>query len=169
MLQVVSCSKFWLQPSDEKSKVDWYSETLNALNCPYIEMCFDDDIIDKNTIIVARNRLDNRLHRARVLNWYKEKSEVQCEVLFIDFGFVQKDCTKDDLYTFKRYFEAAKMPPRCFECCLAEIQPSASNLSGGSKWDYQAVEQFKRTVLGKEVTAKVNTNIQNNIIIRSIK
>lgn len=130
-------------------------------------MCFDDDIIDKNAIMVARNRLNNRLYRARVLNWYKDKSEVQCEVLFIDFGCVQKDCVKDDLYTFKGYFEAAKMPPRCFECCLAEIQPSASNLSGGSKWDYQAVEKFKRMVLGKEVTAKVNI-YKLTITIRSI-
>lgn len=130
-------------------------------------MCFDDDIIEKSTIIVARNRLDDRLYRARVLNWYKGKFEVQCEVLFIDFGFVQKDCSKHDLYTFKGYSEASKMPPRCFECCLAEIQPSASNLSGGSKWDYKAVEKFERMVFGKEVTAKVSLH-KLTFIIRSI-
>lgn len=129
---------------------------LNVRDCSFIEKIFDDEIIDKATTIVARNENDGNLHRARLLNCgLRVRSSAQCTVLFIDFGYTQK-CELNELYTFKEKNNVASMPPRCFECCLAEVQPSTANLNGGNTWDHKAIELFKLHTLENHVKAKVS-------------
>lgn len=64
-----------------------------------------------------------------------------------------------DLFLFKADIEQSQMPPRCFECRLAEIQPSTANISGGHAWDRRVIERFQQTVLNRRVKAEVIFNL----------
>lgn len=119
-----------------------------------VEPCLRDEKIDKRTIIVARNENDGRFYRARVLGRNADEFREEFSIIFIDFGHKQK-CSIDDLFNFSMKIEASQLPPRCFECCLAEIQPSTMNATGGNSWDFEAIELFKSQTRGELVTAKV--------------
>lgn len=149
-----SCSKFWFQPLSEKETVESYDKILNEPDCSIIEPYSVDEPIDKKTIIVARNKTNGRLCRARILASTKCSSRLTYKIIFIDIGQTQ-DCSVDDLFNFNVKVSASQLPPRCFECCLAEIQPSTVNVNGGNLWDFASIDLFKRFDQGKRVVAKV--------------
>lgn len=129
---------------------------FNDLNSPFIENYKVNDAVDKSdTIFGARNHKDGQIYRARILHVKSQVGEqFKCIVSFIDFGYTQ-ECTETDLFNIKQECDAATMPARCFECCLAEIQPSTMNLTGGNTWEKEAVELFKKQTLEKSLIAKV--------------
>lgn len=122
-----------------------------------IEPFNQDDEIIKNRNIVARDKKDgNRLHRARIID-YKLNARSRKRVFlvnFIDFGHSQ-ECSVEDLFVFTKNDEAYKMPPRCFQCCLAEIKPSTVNQTCGYSWDTTAKEEFEEFAKGSTVDVKV--------------
>lgn len=118
--------------------------------------CDDYMAITQASIIVARDHSDNKLYRAQLIGWdYDVKSKMfRGSVRFMDSGRSQK-ITMSDLFLFQQDIEQAKMPARCFECRLAEIQPSTANVSGGHMWDRQVIDKFSEFVLNRRVIAEV--------------
>ncbi|XP_055295310.1 probable ATP-dependent RNA helicase spindle-E [Sitodiplosis mosellana] len=154
---IESCSKFWFRPNSELQRIEHFNRELNERSNQNIEACSDFFGITHDQIIVARDYDDNMLHRARFITWDYDaftNEFKQATVCFIDYGHTQK-CDTKDLYVFTRATEMATMPPRCFQCRLAEIQPSTINLSGGYMWDHRAIQQFKQLLLECEVKAEI--------------
>lgn len=166
-----NCSKFWFQPNAERQTAAFYVRQLNQGNQSDQDLfvaCTDDDLpLNHSTIYVARNHSDQRFHRARLIGYdfNSQTMTFKGTVCFIDMGLTQK-CEPADIYLFTKkgeMLEQATMPPRCFPCRLAEIQPSTSNISGGYLWDRAAIELFNRYTERTEVKAEVwkyseNTN-----------
>lgn len=100
------------------------------------------------------------MYRARLIGWdYSPRSRIfKGTVRFLDSGRSQK-VQMCDLFLFKADIEQSQMPPRCFECRLAEIQPSTANISGGHAWDRRVIERFQQTVLNRRVKAEVIFNL----------
>lgn len=123
-----------------------------------IDGCNDYLTLTQASIIVARDHIDGNLYRARLIGWdYDPKSRIfKGTVRFLDSGRSQK-VQMSDLFTFKRDIdvEQSQMPSRCFECRLAEIQPSTANISGGHTWDRRVIDMFKQSVLNRRVKAEV--------------
>lgn len=155
-MQVESCSKFWFQPKIEKQIVQHFNRELNNPNTSIIERCTDLASAKQSDIIAARNKNDDRLYRGRLISWDYDAftKSYKATVCFIDYGHTQQ-CDLRDLYTFTMETEESTLPPRCFQCRLAEVQPSSGNISGGFKWDNEAIESFKTFVLDRDVKAQV--------------
>lgn len=155
-----NCSKFWFQPTTERHIVSFYVQQLNQRDQDMFVPCTKNDLpLNRSTIYVARNHSDNKFHRARLISYdCSSQMTFKGTVCFIDTGCTQK-CELGDIYVFTKHsetLEQATMPPRCFPCRLAEIQPSTSNISGGYFWDREAVELFKRHTTQCEVKAEVS-------------
>lgn len=150
-----SCSKFWFQPLNEKDRVKKYSKILNDPQFVQYYESVDSDKIDKRLLLVVRDRKSDRLLRAQVCKVDRSRPQKpKFTVMFIDFGHKQ-ECSLDELYTLKLKDDELQMPPRCFECRLAEIEPSTLNRTAGNYWDYDAVELFKTKMRDVKVVAKV--------------
>lgn len=149
-----SCSKFWFQPLSEKERVKKYSKILNDPQFAQYYQSADSDKIDKRSMLVVRDRKRDRLLRAQVCNVDRRNRESKFTVMFIDFGHKQQ-CSLDELYTLKLKDDELRLPPRCFECRLAEIEPSTLNRTAGNYWDFDAVELFKAKLEDVKVVAKV--------------
>lgn len=156
-MQVENCSKFWLQPKSEKEIVKFFNLELNNKDTKIIKQCINTSNIQPSEIIAARDYNNDKLYRARFISWdYDDiRKSYKGNVQFIDYGRTQQ-CDIKDLYTFTERTEQEGASPRAFECKLAEIQASTANLSGGFKWDAQAIELFKSFVLEREVKAQVH-------------
>lgn len=158
--QVENCSKFWFQPTAERQTVAFYVRELNRHDQEIFVPCTDDDLpLNHSTIYVARNHCDKKFYRARLIGYdfNSQTMTFKGTVCFIDTGLTQK-CELADIYLFTKtgeLLEQATMPPRCFPCRLAEIQPSTSNISGGYLWDRAAIELFNSYTQQKEVKVEV--------------
>lgn len=121
-----------------------------------MEQCDDYLKLTRDTIIVAHDHSDGKFYRARLTGWDHDTyaNIFKGSVRFLDSGHSQK-VQMSDLYIFKKDIEQANMPPRCFECRLAEIQPSTANISGGYTWSKRAIEKFQELVHGRHVKAEV--------------
>lgn len=134
---------------------------LNRSDQDLFVPCTDDDLpLNRSTIYVARNHCDQKFYRARLIGYdfNSQTMTFKGTVCFIDTGLTQK-CELADIYLFTKrgeLLEQATMPPRCFPCRLAEIQPSTSNISGGYLWDRAAIELFNGYTQQKEVKAEVS-------------
>lgn len=153
-----NCSKFWFQPNDERQTVAFYVQQLNQKYQDICAPCTSDDLpLNRSTIYAARCYDDDKLYRARVIS-YDFNTIFKGTVCFIDTGLTQK-CEMADIFVFTKrgeIEEQATMPPRCFPCRLAEIQPSTSNISGGYLWDREAIDLFNKFTAGCVVKAEVN-------------
>lgn len=158
-VQVENCSKFWFQPKNERQKLEFFSQELNLNLNDIIKPCHDFATLIEihSEIIVARNHEDQRLYRARLIYWhYDETKDIfNGTVCFIDTGRKQK-CKLNDFYIFTKKSDQSTMPAKCFQCKLAEIMPSMSNLSGGNVWDCGAIELFKGFIFDREIKAQVS-------------
>lgn len=142
-------------------RIEQFGRELNEQSNGIIAPCKEFFDITHEQIIVARDQIDNKLRRARLVVWDLNEYTNEFKpatVCFIDYGYTQT-CAPNDLYVFTRDSEMATMPARCFQCRLAEIQPSTMNLSGGHMWDQRAVQQFKHLLLESQVKAKVSLRI----------
>lgn len=155
-----NCSKFWFQPTSECEAVAAYVQQLNQRDQDIFAPCTDDDLpLNRTTIYVARNHSDDKFYRARLVKYdFNSQNKLKAIVVrFIDTGCTQK-CELADIFVFTKQGETldqASMPPRCFPCRLAEIQPSTSNISGGYYWNRESVEFFKEHTTQREVKAEV--------------
>lgn len=152
-----NCSKFWFQPQSEKQIVEKYEREMNENTRKICKPCIDCTVLNRNMIIAVRDHMDDKLYRARLTEFDCDNSSMSFRgtACFIDTGRSQK-CTLNDIYLFTNSVEQSEMPPRCFPCRLAEIQPSTSNISGGFMWDREAIgllEQFANNNVKAQVKA----------------
>lgn len=75
------------------------------------------------------------------------------QVRLIDSGKIA-DQTIDNIYEYcgknRKFFD---LPPRCFECSLAQIQPS--QIRYGGQWSIEAKTSFENQVLQRTVEIEV--------------
>lgn len=133
---------------------------LNENGHDILKSCTDYTVLNRTMIIVVRDHIDNKLYRARLTEFDCDGVSLSFKgtACFIDTGRTQK-CGLKDIYLFTRAVEQSKMPPRCFPCRLAEVQPSTSNISGGFMWDREAIELFNKFALHSTVTAQVRNSV----------
>ncbi|XP_031618969.1 probable ATP-dependent RNA helicase spindle-E [Contarinia nasturtii] len=155
---VEHCSKFWFQPKSEEQCVENFKRILNENSNGIIDKLVDCAAVTREQIIVARDHCDNKLYRARLVAWEYDCFTLDYKhalVCFIDYGHTQK-CSIDELFVFTcDDNDLATMPPRCFQCRLANIQANTANISGGNLWDHDAISLFKQLVFDVDVTVKI--------------
>lgn len=157
--QVENCSKFWFQPESVKRMVEFYVRELNENGQEISKPCTDYSDLNRTMIIAVRDQIDNKLRRARLNEFNCDSISMKFKGIasFIDTGRTQK-CELKDIYLFTRPVEQSQMPPRCFPCRLAEVQPSTSNISGGFMWDREAIELLNKFALHIKVKAEVRNS-----------
>lgn len=94
----------------------------------------------------------SRYHRAKVIVKGPLK---RYQVQLIDSGRIH-ECQIDQLYhycgTIKNVFD---LPPRCFECRLAQLQPSQIRYPYGV-WSSNAIELFKAKAINQPIEIEVS-------------
>lgn len=152
---VIDPHHFFFLTVDEQVQLQSIYETLNAADGAVGLLPYTDDDIGRirpgQSLVCSIN---GARHRARVLRVSTERGAAaaaaaggwSCSVRLIDFGFEQDDCRLADLLRYPLHTEAgrhlASMPPRCFECRLAELQPSQL-ISDRGLWTEDAVAAFR--------------------------
>lgn len=116
---------------------------------------FTDPTQVKNGQILAAC-LNGDYHRAKILCSTKSETGVLYQCNFIDFGYDHL-VEFDKLRRFRGVSaQFADIPPRVFECRLAEVQPSSMNLDRCT-WPIEAIQFFEGLVGNADVLAKVSS------------
>lgn len=131
---------------------------------PFAE--FDDpDEIDTNGVIAAHDKRKGTYLRARILSTdFDEATEsLLYFVSFIDYGYTGF-CKSNELFRLLDS-EIQNLPPRCFECRLAEVQPAIIR-SETHDWSPEANDTFRQLIDDTDgrVTAEVSHIITHSII-----
>lgn len=115
---------------------------------------FADPTDVKNGQILAAC-LNGDYHRAKIICSTKSEAGVLYKCNFIDFGY-DSDVEFDKLRRFRGVSaQFTDIPPRVFECRLAEVQPSSLN-SERCTWTIEANRFFEGLVTGIVVLARVS-------------
>lgn len=154
---VETCSKFWLQPDIEAATVAKFREELNANKDTLLEQFANKEFehFNKFIIIAATDPADGKLSRARLMDWHLIQNGFLCTVRFIDTGKFEKMSNKH-LYKFKCAAEQSTAKPKCYQCCLAEVQPFQMNMSGGYMWEKNAIQCMEQFIKSGKVKAEVS-------------
>lgn len=117
---------------------------------------FADPTEVKNGQILAAC-LNGDYHRAKILCSTRSETSVLYKCNFIDFGY-DHEVKFDKLRRFRGVSaQFADIPPRVFECRLAEVQPSSMNSERGV-WTTDAKRFFEGLVHDIPVLAKVSSS-----------
>lgn len=82
----------------------------------------------------------------------------------MDFGNTEK-CKLSDVRRFRGVSVGfMAIPPRCFECSLAQVQPSIINAPDGL-WPIKANTLFRELTEGEKVEAEVSECFCNLMIV----
>lgn len=74
-------------------------------------------------VVAAKNSKDGKFYRARLINMGVDNNVDLFTVFFMDIGTTEI-CKLEDLRQFRDRVPQATNLPRCFECRLAQIEPS---------------------------------------------
>lgn len=118
---------------------------------------FDEiDDIDTNVMIAARDKRNGTYFRARILgaDFDEESDSLLYSVFYIDYGHTGL-CKLEEMRRLLND-EMQKLPPRCFECRLAELQPAIVH-SETNDWSQEANDTFRELIdeADQSVTAMV--------------
>lgn len=154
---VETCSKFWLQPDFEAATVVKFRDELNANKDTLLEPFSNKEFehFNKAIIIAATDQTDGKLNRARLMYWHPIRNGFECTVRFIDTGKVEQMSNKH-LYKFKCAAEQSTEKPKCYHCCLTEVQPFQMNMSGGNMWEKNAIQFMETFAKNAKVKAEVS-------------
>lgn len=173
-MQVESCDRFWFQPNRERVIIEKFFDEINPVESSRIlESIVDQDHVQIAEILAARSAEDGNFYRAKVINMDKICEQIVFTVIFIDFGTITK-CDVGDLLKIRNenYTEQTTLPPRCFLCCLAEVQPSVIH-AVKNVWNKDANDLLVGKVRNKRMEFKVEVNLivkmRVNILFISIK
>lgn len=124
----------------------------------------DSEEIDTNVVIAAREKRNGMFFRARIFGSdFDEATESTLfTVFYIDYGHMGV-CKLEELRRLVNQ-ELQNLPPRCFECRLAEIQPTVIR-SETNDWSPEANDIFRNLIDGanRKVTAEVSPIIMHPI------
>lgn len=124
----------------------------------------DSEDIDTNVVIAARDKRNGTFFRARILGSdFDEATESSLfTVFYIDYGHTGV-CKLEELRRLVNQ-EMQNLSPRCFECRLAEIQPTIIR-SETNDWSPEANDIFRSHIdrADGKVTAEVSSIIMHPI------
>lgn len=124
---------------------------------------FEDPTEIRNGQILAA-RFDGDYHRAKIICSTKSETGVLYKCNFIDFGY-DRMIEFDKLRRFRGVSaQFSDIPPRVFECRLAEVQPTSLN-SERCTWTTEANRFFEGLVNDITVCAQVNSICQESVPI----
>lgn len=141
-LQIDSCSRFWFQPEIEFVKVQEFEDYLKNYRKTVLRPLSKNDRmqVGKVLIVAISDCSDLRYHRAKIVAVTAQ--DARYKVKMIDFGKVI-DCSENQFYeycgTSRKFID---LPPRCFECGLAKVQPSQIRYPDGL-WPNAAIDLLK--------------------------
>lgn len=130
--------------------------TGHSRSRPFTE--FDDpEEIDTNGVIAALDKRKGTYLRARVLSNNFDEATISTlySVFYIDYGYTGL-CEWNELFRLSDS-EIRNLPPRCFECRLAEVQPAIIQ-SETHDWSPEANDTFRQLIDDTDgrVTAEVS-------------
>ncbi|CAG9809123.1 unnamed protein product [Chironomus riparius] len=146
---IQSPSRFYFQPKKAINSIDKMKKVIGTNLKSITDFDGLDEIID-NKIMVFNESI---YKRGKIVEYPKE-NEIVFKVLLIDYGNII-DCTVYSFFTgiavkidqrqdiIRSFF---KLPPLCYECKLAEIQPTATQQYG---WSKKAIDGFKELINNK--------------------
>lgn len=157
--QFENCERFWFQPKREDEQIRNISKILNSgqsYGRTLVEFDETDDI-DTNGVIAAREKRSGTFFRARILgSEFDEISDsLVYTVFYIDYGHTGQ-CKLAELRRLLKN-DLQNLPPRCFECRLAELQPAITQ-SETNDWSQDANDLFHDLIdeADGRVTAEVS-------------
>lgn len=83
----------------------------------------------------------------------------------MDYGMTV-NCCSNDIYEFRKNSEYLNTPPRCYECSLAEIQPSAFH-SISNSWDDKTIDVFRSLTINRPNLRETSIDVSFHIFIRN--
>lgn len=130
---------------------------------------FDDtDDIETNGVIAARDKRNGTYYRARILgaDFDEATDSLLYSVFYIDYGHTGL-CKLTEMRRLLNY-EMQNLPPRCFECRLAEVQPAIIQ-SETNDWSQEANDKFRDMIddADQRVTAEVSHIIMHSVFTHS--
>lgn len=157
--QFENCERFWFQPKREDEQIGKIFKMLNSGQSYSRTLAeFDEtDDIDPNGVIAAREKRNGSFFRARILgSEYDEVSDsLVYTVFYIDHGH-NGQCKLEEMRRLLNN-DLQNLPPRCFECRLAELQPAITQ-SETNDWSQDANDLFHDLIdeADGRVTAEVS-------------
>lgn len=146
--------RFFVRASDEDSLMRTIFDELNADLKQF-------DTWDEVTVgAVVAARYCGEFHRAKVINVMRQASRHSYRVRIIDFGMFADVHLGDLRQLLGPAEQFADIPPRVFECRLAEVQPS-SMASDKAVWTVEAVNAFGELIKG--MTTDVCCEVQRMV------
>lgn len=168
MFQFENCERFWFQPKREDEKIRNILKALNSgLSYGRVLIEIDElDDIETNGLFAARDKSNGLYLRARVVGTdFDESSEsLIYSVVFIDYGHTGV-CKREEMRRLLDH-DLKNLPPRCFECHLAEIQPAIIQ-SETNDWSQEANETFRELI--EDADHRASAEVSPIITMRSIQ
>lgn len=158
---IITPNKFWFKPTERRNE-EILESIRSVMNNERLNTITELSEL-KGKIVAAKvrneeermNDMDRSYHRAKILSKVYVRETCHYQILLIDEGDEAvvkfEDLRSLDnvwvLGTTVGFRDTNKIylvdiPPRAFECTLAEIQPSYVHSSAG-KWTPDAIEEFK--------------------------
>ncbi|EDW81074.1 uncharacterized protein Dwil_GK11214 [Drosophila willistoni] len=156
---IVSCGKFFFQPLELADSITNMSEHINSpKNLSHYVV--DAGSITKNLKLLAK-RVDD-FQRAQVIRVETHSHQYpKFRVRFIDYGdiaVVPMDQLRFMSNQLKREYD--DLPPRCFECRLALVQPAALT-SNYNRWPIKANEMVRKIAMDGRVEMEIYSLVNN--------
>lgn len=145
--QFENCERFWFQPKREDEKIRNIFKALNSglsYGRVLVEIDENDDI-EANGLFAARDKSNGLYYRARIVGTdFDESSEsLIYSVVYIDYGHTGV-CKREEMRRLLDH-DLKNLPPRCFECRLAEVHPAIIH-SETNDWSQEANETFRELI-----------------------
>ncbi|XP_055325146.1 probable ATP-dependent RNA helicase spindle-E isoform X2 [Sitodiplosis mosellana] len=161
---IEACNQFWFQPETEWYKVSEFETYLRNYRKEVLEpLSIDTESLIGQLIIVSIDACSGiTYHRAKILAFNAEL----CRVRLIDTGKVL-ECNTECIYRYcgrlRTFFD---LPPRCFECRLAQMQPSQIRYPSGN-WPIEAITLFRNKTEQRTIEIEVYsvTNGKANVFV----
>lgn len=144
-----------------------FSKSLAQARRNVVKRFDSDKEISVGQVLLVKTQLSHdtaaEYYRAKVLHINPSWQEPKVYRLFlIDFGIT--DYFEFDYLRNPQMIalDFMKLPPRCFECSLAELQPSTINCPDG-KWPSEAIKCFEEFIGDGEIEAEIYS-VTNDVV-----
>lgn len=146
--------RFFFQSRDEQTFVRQIFDELNAGSAKLRPFRQPQDVLRGRAVVVV---VDGARHRGRISHVIQHAQDAawMYQVRLIDFG-AEHQCKFGDLLRYDlTTAQYAEVPPRAFECRLAEVQPSQLTAEKGL-WTADAVLAFRTLVCDGQPAVELN-------------
>lgn len=155
--KVESPHRFFVRSSDENSLMRTIFDELNGELEPFATW----DAVKVGSVVAAR--YCGEFHRAKVIDVIRSANRHSYRVRIMDFGMFAQVYLDDLRQLLGVAGQFKEIPPRVFECRLAEVQPS-SMASDKGVWTTDSVNAFGELIKGMTTDVCVEVKIMFDII-----